>query len=173
MEVAAVTGRDKAGFSIGERINAEMRALQVLMEGIASSALREFVKALTVQPVPSLAVNPVRWSDLADLYGQFSSPAVPKAIVVDQRTRDALRRVGLASPAESPPFMGALGDMLGIPVVVRRDPRRTRPVRRTGPLVGRRARHAGALRVARLQRRVDRRAARRAPRPTSAMIGVF
>lgn len=102
------------------------------------------------------------------------APRPPRVVVVDERSWATLRRAMPAAPVGRL-FGGVLGNMLDIPVVVRREPRRARPVRRTGPLVlvGRRARHAGMLRVARLQRRVDRHAARRAPRPAPAVFGVF
>lgn len=148
---------------------------------IADSFIRELVESSRAEPAPapSWADTPVTWDDLVDLYGQVDPPPLPRAIVADERTWDALRRVAPVVPRQhvtslGAPFAGSLGNLLSIPVVVRREPRRARPVRRTGPLDGRpRARHAGALRVARLQRRVDRRAARRAPRPTPAVYGVF
>lgn len=145
---------------------------------IAPSAIRELFESFDTRPAPPWAVKPVRWDDLVDLYAQFDPTPLPKVIVADERTWNALRRVVPVVPADrviplGAPFTGTLGSLLGVPVVVHREPRRARLARRTGPLVGRRARHAGALRVARLQRRVDRRAARRAPQPARGVFGVF
>jgi hypothetical protein len=147
---------------------------------IADSFIRDLFESSRAEPAPapSWTDTPVTWDDLVDLYGQVDPPPLPRAIVADERTWDALRRVAPVVPRQhvtslGAPFAGSLGNLLSIPVVVRREPRRARPVRRTGPLMGRRARHAGALRVARLQRRVDRHAARRAPRPAPAVYGVF
>ncbi|MEU4804337.1 hypothetical protein [Actinosynnema sp. NPDC023587] len=107
----------------------------------------------------------ITWDTVVDLYKQFGqADDVPKVVVIPERQWEALRR------AVSPTLASEMATTLsfvtapfgGLRVVVAPTPRTRRvPVRRTGPLLGCRARHAGALRVARLQRRVDRRAARR------------
>lgn len=150
-----------------ERISAALLTEAELLFADASNA---------VEPKP--AIEPVDWDDLVDFYGQVDPPQMPRAIVADERTWDALRRVAPVVPRQhvtslGAPFAGSLGNLLSIPVVVHREPRRARHVRRTGPLVGRRAWHAGALRVARLQRRVDRRAARRVRQAAPAVYGMF
>lgn len=139
---------------------------------IASSAIRNLFESSEAQPAPSWVTEPVRWDDLLDLYGQVDRPLVPRVIVADERTWNALRRAMPGEPGR-PTLAPSPYGLPGIPVVVRREPQRRRPARRTGPLHGRRALHAGRIRVARLQRRVDRRAARRAPQPARGVFGVF